>query len=109
MPALFRLVVYILGAGIATLVVSGVGYDVFVPLSTYYSLPEINESTSLRVHTHLREDAIQLFGFLTVAEKEFVAAGATQIYTGWSLDLRGPRRVVVKLAHHDDHLHVRVR
>jgi murein endopeptidase len=39
----------------------------------------------------------------------FVAAGATQIYTGWSLDLRGPRRIVTKLTHHDDHLHVRIR
>ncbi len=39
----------------------------------------------------------------------FVAAGATKVCTGWSLDLRGPRKVVVKLAHHDDHLHVRIR
>jgi murein endopeptidase len=39
----------------------------------------------------------------------FVAAGATQIYTGWSLDLRGPRRIVTRLTHHDDHLHVRIR
>jgi holliday junction DNA helicase RuvA len=53
-----------------TVDVHGVGYEVFIPLSTYYSLPEVNESTSLRVHTHLREDAIQLFGFLTVAEKD---------------------------------------
>jgi holliday junction DNA helicase RuvA len=53
-----------------TVDVHGVGYEIFIPLSTYYSLPEVNESTSLRVHTHLREDAIQLFGFLTVAEKD---------------------------------------
>jgi hypothetical protein len=39
----------------------------------------------------------------------FVAAGAAQVYTGLRLDLRGPRKVVVKLAHHDDHLHVRIR
>jgi murein endopeptidase len=39
----------------------------------------------------------------------FVAAGATKVFTGWSLDLRGPRKVVVKLVHHDDHLHVRMR
>jgi murein endopeptidase len=39
----------------------------------------------------------------------FVAAGATKVFTGWSLGLRGPRDVVVKLAHHDDHLHVRLR
>ena len=39
----------------------------------------------------------------------FVAAGATHVYTGWSLDLRGPRRIVAKLTHHDDHLHLRIR
>jgi murein endopeptidase len=39
----------------------------------------------------------------------FVAAGAVQVYVGWGLDLRGPRKIVVKLAHHDDHMHVRIR
>jgi murein endopeptidase len=39
----------------------------------------------------------------------FVAAGATKVFTGWGLDLRGPRKVVVKLTHHNDHLHVRIR
>jgi murein endopeptidase len=39
----------------------------------------------------------------------FVDAGAVAVYTGPRLRLRGPRRVVVKLAHHDDHLHVRLR
>jgi murein endopeptidase len=38
----------------------------------------------------------------------FLDAGAVNLYTGPRLDLRGPRKVVVKLAHHDDHLHVRV-
>jgi murein endopeptidase len=38
----------------------------------------------------------------------FVAAGAVYVFTGPSLSLRGPRRVVVKLGHHDDHLHVRI-
>jgi Holliday junction DNA helicase RuvA len=50
--------------------VHGVGYEVFIPLSTYYGLPNLNESTSLSVHTHVREDAIQLFGFLTSQEKD---------------------------------------
>lgn len=53
-----------------TLDVQGVGYEVFVPLSTYYALPNLNELTSLHIHTHLREDAIQLFGFLDPVEKE---------------------------------------
>lgn len=39
----------------------------------------------------------------------FVAAGAVKVYTGPRLSLRGPRGVVTKLAHHDDHLHVRFR
>jgi holliday junction DNA helicase RuvA len=50
--------------------VQGVGYEVFIPLSSYYGLPNLSESTSLSVHTHVREDAIQLFGFLTSQEKD---------------------------------------
>jgi Holliday junction DNA helicase RuvA len=50
--------------------VNGVGYEVFIPLSTYYGLPNLSESTSLSVHTHVREDAIQLFGFLTSQEND---------------------------------------
>ena len=50
--------------------VHGVGYEVCIPLSTYYGLPNLSESASLSVHTHVREDAIQLFGFLTAQEKD---------------------------------------
>jgi holliday junction DNA helicase RuvA len=50
--------------------VHGVGYEVYIPLSTYYGLPNLSESISLSVHTHVREDAIQLFGFLTLQEKD---------------------------------------
>lgn len=53
-----------------TLDVQGVGYEVLIPLSTYYALPDLDETAALHVHTHLREDAIQLFGFLSPAEKE---------------------------------------
>ena len=53
-----------------TLDVQGVGYEVFIPLSTFYALPDLNESTSVKIYTHLRDDAIQLFGFLTAQEKE---------------------------------------
>jgi len=49
--------------------VSGVGYEVFVPLSTYYTLPEKQEPVSLHIHTHVREDALVLFGFSTTLEK----------------------------------------
>ncbi len=50
--------------------VGGVGYQVSVPLSTYYGIPEGGEVVSLHVHTHLREDALTLFGFLSQAEKD---------------------------------------
>jgi holliday junction DNA helicase RuvA len=53
-----------------TLDVQGVGYEVHIPLSTYYALPNLDEITALNIHTHLREDAIQLFGFLSQSEKE---------------------------------------
>ncbi len=50
--------------------VQGVGYEVHIPLSTYYALPNLDDVTALHIHTHLREDAIQLFGFLSYSEKE---------------------------------------
>ena len=49
--------------------VGGVGYEVFVPLSTFYALPEKQGSVSLHIHTHVREDALVLFGFSTRLEK----------------------------------------
>jgi holliday junction DNA helicase RuvA len=50
--------------------VSGVGYDVFVPLSTFYGLGEPGAELSLRIHTHVREDALTLYGFATLLEQE---------------------------------------
>lgn len=47
----------------------GVGYDVTIPVSTFSQLPEPGAEVRLRVHTHVREDAIALFGFLTQEEK----------------------------------------
>lgn len=49
--------------------VAGVGYDVAVPLGTYSALPGVGEKATLLVHTHVREDAIHLFGFATAQEK----------------------------------------
>jgi holliday junction DNA helicase RuvA len=48
--------------------VGGVGYDVQVPLSTFYHLPEPGAEVTLRIHTHVREDALSLFGFATALE-----------------------------------------
>ena len=50
--------------------VGGVGYEVHVPLSTFYHLPEPGGEVTLRVHTHVREDAIVLFGFATALEQQ---------------------------------------
>ncbi|PIP73759.1 MAG: Holliday junction branch migration protein RuvA [Nitrospinae bacterium CG22_combo_CG10-13_8_21_14_all_47_10] len=49
--------------------VNGVGYQVFTPLSTYYALPGLGQTVSLRVHTRVREDELKLFGFLTEEEQ----------------------------------------
>lgn len=49
--------------------VGGVGYDVHIPVSTYTSLPEEGGTVTLRIFTHVREDALLLFGFLTADEK----------------------------------------
>ncbi len=49
--------------------VGGVGYLVLVSLQTFYRLPEPDRRVSLHIHTHVREDAFQLFGFLDEQEK----------------------------------------
>ena len=50
--------------------VAGVGYRVAIPVSTFYQLGEEGAEVSLRVHTHVREDALALFGFLTAHEQD---------------------------------------
>jgi Holliday junction DNA helicase RuvA len=50
--------------------VQGVGYDVHVPLSTYYEVGDPGADVMLHVHTHVREDALQLYGFLTPFEQQ---------------------------------------
>ena len=45
--------------------VSGVGYDVLVPVSTFYAVGDPGSPVTLRIHTHVREEALQLFGFAT--------------------------------------------
>jgi Holliday junction DNA helicase RuvA len=55
---------------LALLEVGGVGYAVTIPISTFALLGEPGEEVALHIHTHVREDALALFGFLTRAEKE---------------------------------------
>ena len=53
-----------------TVDVGGVGYHIFISLNVFYRLPEVGEAVSLYIHTHMREDALQLFGFLEHEEKQ---------------------------------------
>ena len=57
-------------ANTAIVDVGGVGYEVSIPLSTFYELGEVGSDVQLRIYTYVREDAIQLFGFKTLRERE---------------------------------------
>jgi Holliday junction DNA helicase RuvA len=50
--------------------VHGVGYRIFIPLTTFYELPEAGQVITLHVHTNVKQDAINLFGFYTVQERD---------------------------------------
>ncbi len=50
--------------------VQGVGYRVFIPLTTFYELPEAGQAITLHVHTNVKQDAIHLFGFYTDQERD---------------------------------------
>ncbi|MGH9942780.1 MAG: Holliday junction branch migration protein RuvA [Pyrinomonadaceae bacterium] len=50
--------------------VGGVGYEVTIPVSTFYDMDDAGAQVSLRVYTHVREDALQLFGFRSARERE---------------------------------------
>ena len=50
--------------------VGGVGYEVLIPLSTFYDVGGEGADISLRIHTHIREDTLQLYGFLTDLERQ---------------------------------------
>jgi len=76
--------------------VNGVGYQVQVPLSTFAGLGALHAETTLLIHTHVREDQISLYGFLTAREKQcfellISASGvgpslALKILSGMSID-----------------------
>ncbi|MCA1633633.1 MAG: Holliday junction branch migration protein RuvA [Acidobacteria bacterium] len=50
--------------------VGGVGYEVTIPVTTFYGMEEAGAQVKLRIHTHVREDVLQLFGFRTERERE---------------------------------------
>src|ERR1700737_3376961 len=68
--------------------VGGVGYLVQVPLSTYAALGELHSEVSLLIHTHVREDALVLYGFVSSREKHFFELLLTASGVGPSLALK---------------------
>ena len=75
-------------AGNIVVMVGGVGYRLFIPVSTFYSLPREGESVRLRVHTHVREDILALYGFLTEIEETLFARLISVANVGPSLALK---------------------
>ncbi|HWQ54771.1 MAG TPA: Holliday junction branch migration protein RuvA [Bryobacteraceae bacterium] len=69
MIALLRGVLAEKHPGQAIVDVNGVGYELTIPISTYSKLPDTGSEVRLRVHTHVREDVLLLYGFLTQDEK----------------------------------------
>ena len=68
--------------------VGGVGYIVQVPLSTYAALGELHTEVTLLIHTHVREDALSLYGFLSSREKHFFEMLLSASGVGPSLALK---------------------
>jgi len=68
--------------------VGGVGYQVLIPLSTFYALGELKETVTLLIHTHVREDALALYGFLTAREKHLFELLISASGVGPSLALK---------------------
>lgn len=71
MIALIRGQLIIKAPQYATIDVNGIGYKVFIPLSTFPKLPPLKEEVTLHTYTHVREDAIHLYGFLSAEERDF--------------------------------------
>jgi len=84
----------------------GIGYEVIVPLSTFYTLPDRNGEVSLHIHTHVREDALSLFGFQTGLEKDIFLMLISVSGIGPKLAVNilsgiGPDELVDAMAHGD--------
>ena len=94
------------GPGSVVVEANGLGYQVFVSLTTFYELPELEQSVVLHTHTHVREDALQLFGFSTPLEKELfqILIGVTGIGPKLALNILSgirPEELLQSLDHRD--------
>src|SRR5246500_2851251 len=85
---------------------AGVGYEVFVPLSTYYRMPSIGGEVELQVRQVVREDALLLYGFATPAEKQAFDLLMGVQHVGPKLALAilsvlAPKDLVASISHED--------
>jgi Holliday junction DNA helicase RuvA len=85
---------------------AGVGYEIFVPLSTYYRMPSVGAEIELELRQIVREDAILLYGFATVAEKHAFDLLMSVQHVGSKLALAvlsvlSPRDLVAAITHED--------
>lgn len=74
--------------GVVVLDVGGVGYKLFIPLSTYYELDGEGTTVAFRVHTHVREDTMALYGFLSEIEEALFTKLISVAGVGPSLALK---------------------
>jgi Holliday junction DNA helicase RuvA len=68
--------------------VNGVGYEVLIPLSTFYALGELHQDVNLLIYTHVREDTLALYGFVTSREKQLFELLLSASGVGPSLALK---------------------
>jgi holliday junction DNA helicase RuvA len=85
---------------------AGVGYEVFVPLSTYYQMPSVGAEVELQIRQVVREDALLLYGFATPAEKQTFDLLMSIQHVGPKLALAilsvfAPKDLVVAISHED--------
>ena len=85
---------------------AGVGYEVFVPLSTYYRMPSVGAEVELQVRQVVREDALLLYGFATPAEKQAFDLLMSVQHVGPKLALAilsvlAPKDLVAAISHED--------
>jgi holliday junction DNA helicase RuvA len=85
---------------------AGVGYEVFVPLSTYYRMPSVGADVELEVRQVVREDALLLYGFATMAEKQAfdLLMGVQQVGPKLALailSVLAPKDLMMAISHED--------
>jgi Holliday junction DNA helicase RuvA len=82
---------------------AGIGYEVFVPLNTYYRMPSVGAEVELEIRQIVREDALLLYGFATIAEKRAfdLLIGVQHVGAKLALSVLSPKDLVAAITHED--------